>query len=113
MIPPRARAGLVVLALLAAGTPARAAELDPYLPADTETFVSINVRQLLDSSLVKKFGLGPARNALKGLDEVEGVLKDLDFDPFKDLDRLVLATPSGKETDRGLIVAYGKFNLAK
>jgi len=114
MLPPIFRSGLVVLTCLAFTAPTvRAADLDPYLPADTETYVSIHVRQLLDSSLMKKFGLAPAKDLLKGFDTVNDVLLDLGFDPFKDIDRLIIATPSGKETDRGLFIVHGKFDVVK
>src|SRR5579859_3875269 len=77
-------ASLLTLALLA-HPGVRAADVDTYLPADTESYLSINIRQILDSPLVKKAALGQLREALKSEDQVNDVLKDLGFDPFKDL----------------------------
>ncbi len=105
-----------VLLTLAAGlsaAPARAGLLGPYLPDDSEVVVTVNVRQILGSPLVKKHGLQKAREALKDFDQVEAILKDLGFDPFKDLERVTLASPGGTEKDRGLLIVHGNFNLDK
>ena len=59
----RALVGAVLAAGLAA--PARAAEVDPLLPAETESVMFVNVRQVLDSDLVKKYALGQIKQALK------------------------------------------------
>jgi len=109
MLSPRL-AAVLALALV---VPAARAEVDPFLPADTSTYVSVNVRQIVDSPLFKKQLLGPARDALKDLAEVEGVLKDLGFDPFRHLDRIIVASPGGDESDRGLMIAYGTYDLDK
>jgi hypothetical protein len=107
------RLAVTLAAALVAAAPSRAADLDKYLPADTEVFVTVNVRQVLDSPLVKKHGLKPAREALKQLDQVNDVLADVGFDPFTDLERVTAAGPGGGEQDRGLLIARGSFNLAK
>jgi len=104
---------LVAVAAGLSAAPARAGLLDPYLPDDSEVVVTVNVRQILGSPLVKKHGLQKAREALKDLDQVEAVLKDLGFDPFKDLERVTVAGPGGAEKDRGLLIVHGSFNLAK
>jgi hypothetical protein len=111
MLAPRFAAMLTLALLIPAGV--RAAEIDTYLPADTESYISINVRQILDSDVVKKNALGQLREALKGTDEVNDILKDLGFDPFKDLDRIIIASPRGTETDRGLIIVHGTFDVKK
>jgi hypothetical protein len=105
--------GLVCLSLLGAAPRARAAEFEKHLPEDTQTVAGINVRQILDSSLVKKYGLDKIKEALKSEDEVQKILKDLGFDPLKDLDSVVIAAPGGNEPDKGLIIVRGHFDLAK
>lgn len=101
------------LAILALATAARAGELSWYLPADSEIVVNINVRQALDSPLIKKQALEMAREALDKNEMVKEVLADLGFDPLKDLDRVIVAGPGGKETDRGLVILQGRFDLDK
>src|SRR5262249_40501017 len=91
----------------------RAADIDPYLPEDTEFVVNVNVRQIIDSPLFKKNALEAAQEALRGNDQVQDILKELGFDPFKDLDRVLAASPGGTEEDRGLIIVHGKFDVAK
>jgi hypothetical protein len=109
-----ARSFAAVLTLvLAVPAGVRAADLDPYLPADTEFYLSVNVREILDSPLVKKNALPSLRDALGSVEEVNDVLKDLGFDPFKDLDRIIVASPSSGDNDRGLIVVRGTFDVKK
>lgn len=110
---PLSRLAAVAALLLAAPALTRAAALDPHLPADTQSYVSVNVKQVLGSALAKKFALEPARKALGDLQGVNDLLKELGFDPFKDLERVVVSSPGGKDTDRGLIILYGAFDAAK
>src|SRR5947209_5808966 len=111
MFAPRFAVVLSLALLVPAG--ARAAELDSFLPPDTESYLSINVRQILDSPLIKKNALGHLREALKGTDEVNEILKDLGFDPFRDLDRIIVASPTSTDTDRGLVIVHGTFDVKK
>jgi hypothetical protein len=104
--------GLALAALLPA-VPARAAELDKLLPNDTETLLTINVKQILDSPLVQKLGVDKLKKALNDQDEVKKVLAELGFDPFKDLESITFALSSGSDTDKNLIIAHGKFDVAK
>lgn len=107
---------VAVLALaLAVPVSAPAADLDPYLPADTESYLSVNVRQVIDSPLFQKQLLAPAKKMLldAGGETLQGILKDLGVDPFKDIDRVTIVSPSTKEADRGLIIVHGRFDQAK
>jgi hypothetical protein len=103
----------LVLGVALTAAPARAAEVDKYLPDDTQEVVTVNVKQLLDSGLFKKFGLEPAKQALKDNGDVGDILKDLGFDPFKDLDRIVVGSAGGEDPEKVLIIARGQFDLAK
>lgn len=107
------RVPAVVTVILLTAPLGRTAEVDPYLPEDTESVLNINVRQLLDSELFKKHLLELAQEALRGEDQVQDILKELGFDPFKDLDRIVVASPTSTEKDRGLIILHGRFDAAK
>ncbi len=107
------RALAVFIFVLFSAPLGRTAELDPYLPEDSESVLNINVRQILDSELVKKHLLDLAQEALRGQDQVQDILKDLGLDPFKDLDRIMVATSAGTEKDRGLIIVHGRFDVAK
>jgi len=105
-------AGLTCLALLLPAQWTGAAEIDPYLPEDTEVISTLNVKQLLASPLIKKVAL-PNLKDLVNNDQVKPHLEELGFDPLKDLDRITTAGPGGNENDRGLIIIHGQFDLAK
>jgi hypothetical protein len=87
--------------------------IDKYLPADTEIISTLNFKQIFESTVFKKNALGPARDALANFAEVKNILDDLAFDPFLDLDKMITASPGGTETDKGLIILHGRFNLDK
>ena len=76
-------------------------------------YLSVNVRQILDAPLIKKNALPALRDALDSVQEAGDVFKDLGFDPFKNLDRIIFASPSSTDTDRGLIIARGSFDVKK
>ena len=104
--------GLALAATVLAG-PARAADVDPYLPADTETLVTFNLRQILGSALVKRAGLEQVKDALKSQEEASALLKELGLDPFKDIDKILMAAPASGEQDKGLVIVRGRFDVAK
>jgi hypothetical protein len=107
------RLALLALALGALLTGSvRAAELDPYLPNDSEGMLFVNVKQLLDSPVFQKFAKDTIKEALKDNDKVQKLLKDLEFDPMKDLDRLIV-TGSAGDGERGLMILRGRFDRAK
>lgn len=111
-----ARRLLCALALALFAAPAApAADLDPFLPPDTESYLSVNVRQIIDSPLFQKQLLAPAKQMLleAGGESLQDVLKDLGVDPFKNIDRITIASPGGIETDRGLIIVHGSFDADK
>jgi hypothetical protein len=112
----RLRAGYLGLGLAALllAAPARAADLEKLLPNDTEAIFTINVKQILNSALVKKVGLDKVKDAIKNLDQVQKILDQLGFDPFKDIDSIVAAGPGpGAETDKGLSIIKGNFDVDK
>jgi hypothetical protein len=103
------------VAVILAGTPptARAAEVDKLLPADSEYIIAVNVRQILDSEIIKKYALGQIKDFLAGNDP-QKFLKDLGLDPLKDIDRIVIGASGTDQNDgKGLAIIRGKFNPEK
>ena len=93
---------------------ARAAELDMPAPKETESIVFVNVRQMIDSPLVKKYALGQVKQMMAGNDEVQKTLKDLGLDPLKDIDRVTLASwGKGPEDTQAVGVVKGTFDPVK
>ena len=105
---------LFAAALLAvAAAPVRAAEIDVLLPAETESVMFVNVRQVLDSDLVKKYALGQIKQALQGND-AQKMLKGLGLDPLKDIDRVTIGSwGKGPEDMQAVAIVRGKFDPEK
>jgi len=106
----RLMAGAALAVAFAA--PVRAAEIDPILPAETESVMFVNVRQIIDSEVVKKFALGQIKQALQGND-AQKMLKDLGLDPLKDVDRATVGQWGSAEEMNYVVVINGKFNPEK
>lgn len=102
--------GLVVALTV---SPARAADLDPYLPSDTEVVNIINLRQILSSALIKQVGVDNIKALMGQSEELTTVLKDLGLDIFKDIDKIVSASPGSGEQDKGLMIVRGRFDVDK
>jgi hypothetical protein len=87
----------------------RAAEPEKYLPADATIVVRVNVRQILDSPLGKKYGPDAVKNALSQNGQIRQLLETLGVDPLKDVDTLFLATP-GASANGAVVVAHGRID---
>jgi len=109
----RASIGLLAGALLALAPSARAAEADKYLPEQAAFASFTNVRQIVDSPLVKKHALEKLRDKLKENDEITKVLESLGFDPFKDLNTFVGAGSSFDPDGKAFLIAHGNFDAKK
>jgi len=105
----------LIVAVFAAGmAPAvRAAEVDALLPSETEQIVHVNVKQILESDIIKKFALGQIKQGLEGND-AQKFLKEIGLDPLKDIDSLSVGL-WGKDKDNmnTLGVIRGSFDAEK
>ncbi len=106
------RLGAGLLAAVVIAAPGRAAEIDPVLPAATESVVAVNMRQIIDANLVKKYALGQLKQMMAGNDIAEQ-LKGLGLDPLKDIDRVSVGSWGGEEDANAVFVVRGKFDLEK
>jgi hypothetical protein len=100
----------VVLALV---LPARAAEVDKYLPADAEFVSVVNVKQAASSAIFKKYGEEKLRALLKDNEQVAKIMEDLGFDPFKDVTSFVGAGSSLEPDGKAYLIAHGNFDVKK
>src|SRR5262245_40169527 len=106
---------LVPAGVLAGGlaAPAPAAEVPPLLPAETESVIHVNFRQVIDSPLVKKLALEPMKLFLQK-EEAQKVMTDLGLDPLKDVDELTAGFwAEDPQKPRGLFILSGKFDPVK
>jgi ribosomal protein L18E len=108
------RLGLGALLVLGLAVPAaRSAPPDKLIPADADTVASINVRQILDSDIAKKYAVEQVKQALEGKD-LKTLLTELGLDPLKDIDRAVVATLNTNKTDtKFLMIVHGSFDPDK
>jgi hypothetical protein len=102
----------VLVAGLAAPAQAPSSKADAFLPAGTQAVVTVNVKQMLGSPLVKN-QLPKLEEQIKSNPEAQVALNALGFDPLKDLDSISVAAAGADDTDQMLIVARGKFDAAK
>lgn len=108
-----ARRSLSVLAgFLALGVaPLRAADVEKVLPDDTQVVLTVNVRQILDSALVKKYVLPDFEDKLNT--EVSKVVRLLGLNPVKEITAVTFAAPGGPDQDKWLGVISGSFDPAR
>ena len=105
--------GAALAVILATGPTLRAAEPDKLLPTDADTVVYINVKQIVDSEIVKKYALEQIKQALDGAD-AKKFLGDLGLDPLKDIEKVVIGGNGKDQTDiKGLVIIHGKFDPDK
>ena len=104
--------GLAAATLLAS-SPARAVEPDKLVPADADAVVVFNVRQALDSPLVKTYALDMIKQQMKGNDQIDKIMEAAGVDPLKDIDSVLFANSGAPPKNEWLIVAHGKFNPEK
>jgi hypothetical protein len=106
---------LLAAGLLAAAAPLHAAQIDPYLPNDAQWMLNVNVRQLLDSPIIKKYALPTLQEKLKESKDAQDTLTSLGFDPLQDINSVTVAGP-GVESDnqpKFLAIIHGKFDVTK
>jgi len=109
----RSRLAITACLALIAPAAARAADLDPHLPPDTQRYLSIDVKQIVASPVAKKLGKDRLDELLQNLPDTSALLKALAIDAQKDVDRIQLAAPNTGEADKGLMILYGRFDKAK
>src|SRR5262245_2417728 len=106
---------LIVAAFVTCGlaTSLRAAEVNPLLPAETETVFYINFRQIIDSPLIRKLALEQMKQFLER-EEAQNVMKAVGLDPLKDIDELTAGFwAEDPKVPRGLFILSGKFDPVK
>jgi hypothetical protein len=88
-----------------------------YLPNDTEIILNFNIKQILNSELVKgqKAILDQIKQQMDNNmpEEAAKYIKAIGFDLFRDLDSITVAGPGKKDPDAGLIIIQGTFQPAK
>jgi len=115
------RSFLSRLACVAAvmGTALSARAVEPkYLPPNSEVAITVNLKQILNSDLVKdkKDLVDQAKAFLKQkLDEspAKEYLDKAGFDLFRDLDSVTVTSDGSKDPNNGFVIIEGTFNADK
>ena len=105
---------LVLLAAVRAVPAADAAPTD-FFPAGTKVVFGINVRKIAESPLAQA-GLTQARAQVQSQAAAADWLKlaaVAGFDPLRDIDEVLVATNGEGQNPPSLIVASGRFNVAR
>ncbi len=106
------RWALPVFGLALLVPPARAADLDPFVPADSEWVLHVNVKQLVASPVARKAG-DQLQFALRSHRDGLAPLTELGVDPLKDVDTLCVAGSGLLQYDRAVLIAHGGFDPEK
>jgi hypothetical protein len=111
-----------LIASTALAFPTSAAELEKYLPDDTDMVLSINVKQIVATPVFAKTYQKHVEEFLK-TEPLPTILKDTGLDPLKDVDRVVVAMGRRShepEEEAGsfamggpLILYHGRFDAAR
>jgi hypothetical protein len=112
MLTPR-KVAPAALALVLFLAPARAADLDPYVPADSEWVLHVNVGQLGAAPAVKKYADDRLRAAARERFAELKPLADLGVDWLKDVATATAAGSGLMKYDRTLLIARGDFKADK
>ena len=112
-------AGFVAPALAAAPVPeitAASANVDPLWPAKTQQVMKLNIKQIIESDIVKKYALAQIKQFLEGND-AKSMMTALGLDPLKDIETLSAGfwneDPNDPKSIQGLAILRGKFDPAK
>lgn len=90
-----------------------AAEIEPGLPPNTVSVLTLNIKQLLHAPTIKAHSVGALRQAFKNSDAMRQTMEALGLDPFRDLDRLTLAIVGQDEKGACLLIVRGRFDTAR
>jgi hypothetical protein len=98
-----------------AAVPAGAAEPDKFVPADCEAVAVFNFRQILESPLVKKYGLEELKTQIKSNKDAKKFFETSGIDPFKDIHSVTVAgtAPAKGGEPKYVVVVRGNFDPDK
>ena len=92
---------------------ARSAEPDKLLPGTTDTVLQVNIKQILESDIAKKYALEKIKQSLDNRD-VKTMLAEVGLDPLKDIDQLVIGTSGDSKSEMKFLgILHGNFTPEK
>jgi hypothetical protein len=88
-------------------------EVDPLVPADAGFVASVNLRQILDSPMVKKHAQAAVTAALAKDSNLGKALKSAGLDPLKDIDTLTVTGVADLDKPKWFAILRGRFDTDK
>jgi hypothetical protein len=109
------RVAAIILLAAAVVPSARAVEIDKFLPPSTEAVVVINVRELLNSPVIKNYGPDRLKTELETNGDANRLFRAFGIDPLRDVREVAIAvSAAASDGDRQfLIVLHGEFKAQK
>ncbi len=102
----------LTFALLGPIASSPAAEIDKYLPDDTQIVLHANIRQILESDLGKKYLMPQLEASIQGNPEAQQMLSAMGWDSFKDVSSFTMAA-SGASEHNWMILIHSHYDLAR
>lgn len=103
--------------VLVSGALAADSSLPDFLPPATKVMFGIQVRRILNSSLAQGVNAGAAAGALSATAPMgadwQRIVSLVGFDPFQDIDEVLIASSNEGQRPPMLLIARGNFNLAR
>ncbi len=90
-----------------------AAEVEKYLPDNTEAVLVVQVRQILEAPVFQKSFRRLLNTVLQDNPDTQPLAGFLDAGGLKDLARVTVAFPPGVPERKGVVIVRGRFDLAK
>jgi hypothetical protein len=109
----RSQVFLAALALSICALPARAADVNKFLPDDAEIIMVLNVQQVLSSPLIQKNALPHIKQMVQSDEKVKKFIDGLGFDPLKDLTRVTVCGSAISPDAKNAVIVEGNFDVAK
>src|SRR5260370_22087025 len=103
-----ALAVLALSAVLSCTSSARAVEPDKFIPPDAESVTVVNLKQTLDSAIVKKYALDVIKSLVEANGDAQNLTKATGLHLGKDIDTLTITTAGGFD-GKLLLVVRGSY----
>jgi hypothetical protein len=105
---------VAITALGAAPSSSRAADVDAFLPKETDIVVSLNLRQMVDSPIGKKYAADLVKSMLSNNKQIQQTLNSLGLDPLTDFSRVTTGIGlDDLSNPKAVVVVEGKFDVKK
>lgn len=106
--------GLACSLIFATTSTTTAADLEAYLPKDTDLVVSLNVRQVLDSPAIKDHAGDLIRLVMSSSKDLQEAIQTLGLNPLADFSRVSVGVGlENVNNPRAIVIIDGKFDAAK